>query len=283
MRGASRIAAKPVEPRGKRATFTKVRGLSVYYGVGGQLLVDTLKPSGRWTVTESGTWSIDPSTGKTAKSQAKADPASGTVRVTLDEAAAWAPPRGLKMSRSPADPILATEITIDATGRTISVPESGLAPAGNVRLNPGGTRLAFSTFADPCSKDGAKPSIYMADTKTGQLKHLLTAASRFGLRWLDDDHLVYEDDAGALRIVDATAGRESGKITEKAGLALAALSSTAKPICTKEPEVVEADDGSEGEGDDGGGDASDGGDGGDGAGSGTGSGSGSGDAPAATP
>jgi hypothetical protein len=65
----------------------------------------------------------------------------------------------------------------------------------------------------------------------------LTASSRFGLRWLDDDRLLYEDGSGALRLYDAAAARELGKLTERAGLALHALTPTAAPLCRSEPIV----------------------------------------------
>jgi hypothetical protein len=239
------LDSRTFEPKGKRASFSKVRGVSVSWGEGGQLLVDTLKPSGRWALAIDARFSVDRATGKTAKSQAKSHTESGWVRVTLDESVAAAPLWGLAISASPADPSLATEVRVESTGRTITIPESGLSPAGMIQANPARTRIAFSTWADPCAKDGAKPSIYVADAKTGQLKHILTAPSRFGLRWRNDDTLIYEDDAGSLRIWDAATGRETLKVAEKAGLALYGLSSTTKPICRKEPEIVEPDDGTD--------------------------------------
>ncbi len=243
------LDSKTFLPRGKRATFTKVRGVAVTWGEGGQLVVDTLKASGRWALTVDARWAIDRATGKSTKSNAQGHAESGWVRVTLDESAAAAPLWGLSVTASPADPSLATEVRVESTGRTITIPESGLAPAGMVQANPARTRIAFSTWADPCSKDGAKPSIYVADAKSGQLKHILTAPSRFGLRWRDDDTLIYEDETGGLRIWSASTGRELLKVAEKAGLALYGLSSTSKPICRKEPEVVAPDDGSDTEGD----------------------------------
>lgn len=259
------LDARTFEPRGKRATFTKVRGVSVTWGEGGQLLVDTLAPSGRWALTVDARWTVDRTTGKATKTGAQGHRESGWVRVTLDESVAAAPLWGLGVTASPSNPALATEVRVESTGRTITIPESGLAPAGMVQANPGKTRVAFSTWADPCAKDGAKPSIYVADAKSGQLKHILTAPSRFGLRWKDDDTLIYEDDAGGLRLWSAASGREVMKVAEKAGLALYGLSSTTRPICTKEPEVVAPDDGSdsapegdgEGDGDGDGGDVDD--------------------------
>ena len=61
------------------------------------------------------------------------------------------------------------------------------------------------------------PSLYVADAKTGTLKHLLTAQSRFATRWLDANTLAYEDGDGAIRLWDATTGREVGEARQQAG------------------------------------------------------------------
>ena len=70
---------------------------------------------------------------------------------------------------------------------------------------------------------------------------MLTADSRFRARWIDDDRLIYEDGSGGLRIFDAAAGRESGKLGERAGLALDTLPPTAAPLCRSEPIVDDPD------------------------------------------
>ena len=48
----------------------------------------------------------------------------------------------------------------------------------------------------------------VGDVKTGAYKHVLTAASRFGVRWLDDDHLIYEDGTGSLRARTTAAAQQ---------------------------------------------------------------------------
>jgi hypothetical protein len=193
-----------------------------------------MKAQGRWTMVPDKTYSIDASTGKTAKTKPAQDPASGRVVVSLDETIATGAPKGVQLTPSTQDPSLITEITFASTKRTISIPQSGLADGSVPRANPSGTRVAFAAWADPCSDD-AKPTLYVADAKTGDLKHVLTAGSRFNLRWLSDDRLVYEDGAGGLRVWDATSGREVDKLADKAGFALAGLSASPAPICHAEP------------------------------------------------
>src|SRR5205823_3688546 len=79
---------------------------------------------------------------------------------------------------------------------------------------PDDAHVAFATGVDPCAKDAA-PSLYVADTKTSALKHLLTARSRFQTRWLDAQTLAYEDGDGAIRLWDAATGRESQRLDDR--------------------------------------------------------------------
>lgn len=230
------IDARTFETRSHRAVFKTARAISVTWGPGGQLLVDTVKPQGRWGTLPDATWSIDATTGKLAKTNTTQDPAAGRVRVSLDEVIASGAPAALKMTPSTTDPSLVTEITVPSTSRTIGIQQTGLADGSVPRLSPSGARVAFAVWADPCS-DNAKPTLYIADAKTGELKHVLTAGSRFNLRWLSDDRLMYEDGSGGLRIYDAAAGRETGKVPDKTGpgVGLAGLSASPAPICHAEP------------------------------------------------
>ena len=74
-------------------------------------------------------------------------------------------------------------------------------------------------------------------------KHLLTAKSRFATRWIDADTLAYEDGDGAIRLWDATTGREVGKLENKAGVALDVLSLAARRCASKRRPAVEAGSG----------------------------------------
>jgi hypothetical protein len=101
------------------------------------------------------------------------------------------------------------------------VPLSHAALQSTVAL--GSSHLAFATAVDPCAKDTA-PSLYVADAKTGALKHVLTAVSRFATRWQTPTLLAYEDGDTTVRLWDSVAQREIGKLENKAGLALDVLS-----------------------------------------------------------
>jgi hypothetical protein len=73
------------------------------------------------------------------------------------------------------------------------------------------------------------------DGGTARLEHVLSAASRFGARWIDDKRLLYEDDDGGLRVYDAAAAKEVLHAAERGGLAVRALSSSPHPICKTAP------------------------------------------------
>jgi len=227
---------------GKRATFAKARAVAVHYGVGDQLLVTTFAPASppaRWGLGAPTTFSIDRATGKTAKTATPAE-LGPRAQVSADEVRADLPVAGIEATWE-GDPAMTTGFKL-AGGKPVAIPESGKAPRASFAVSPAGKRVAFATWADPCAKDGAVGSLYAVDGATGALKHILTAASRFGVRWLDDDRLVYEDDAGGLRLFDAAAGREVLRIEEKGGLALRALSPSPKPLCRQEPPAIEVEE-----------------------------------------
>jgi hypothetical protein len=108
-----------------------------------------------------------------------------------------------------------------------------------IAVAPGGGFVAFATAVDPCAQDAA-PSLYVANGKTGALKHLLTAKSRFATRWLDATTLAYEDGEGAIRLWDATTMREALRLENKAGLALEVLSLASAPLCKQAPPTADA-------------------------------------------
>jgi hypothetical protein len=114
-----------------------------------------------------------------------------------------------------------------------------VASQHSIVVSPGGAHVAFATAVDPCAKDAA-PSLYVADARTGTYKHLLSAKSRFPTRWLDAAMLAYEDGDGAIRLWDATTGREAMRLEDRSGIALDVLSLAAAPLCKQAPPTVEA-------------------------------------------
>ena len=216
---------------GKRVSIGGGREASIGYGPGDQILVSTAPASGRWGVGAPATSSLDRSTGKLTK--VTVAPPVPRIVFTLEDGRVVRAPEGVTATWT-SDPATAPSLT--AGGAAISVPESGAAAQSTVALSPGKAYVAFATAVDPCAKDVA-PSLYVADAKSGALKHVLTSQSRFATRWIDATTLAYEDGSGAIRLWDPKLDGRGGQVMlleNKAGIALDVLSSAAAPRCKQQ-------------------------------------------------
>jgi hypothetical protein len=221
-----------LETLGKRTSLPKARQLTVGYGPGEQLLVSAAPAAGRWGLGPERWVSLDRSTGKTAKTQAAQ--LTNHVAITFEDGEAESPRTGIVL---PGDAPEVAALTTPA-GVEVQIPESGKASRRSISVAPDGAHLAFATATDPCSAESA-PSLYVVDSKSGALKHLLTGKSRFATTWIDNNLLAYEDNEGALRLWDASTGRETQRLTEKAGMALAFLAISPAPLCKTAPPLAE--------------------------------------------
>ena len=227
------------KPTTARINLPSAREVTIGYGAGDQLLVSTAQATGRWTVGEPTTSSVDRTTGKLTK--VATAPAAQRVVVSLDEGHLVRIPDGVVAAWTGEPPVTAS-LKIAAApggGRPIQIPESGTASQASIAVAPGAAHVAFATAVDPCAKDAA-PSLYVADARTGTYKHLLSAKSRFPTRWLDASVLAYEDGDGAIRLWDAVTGREAMRLEDKSGIALDVLSLAAAPLCKQAPPTVDA-------------------------------------------
>lgn len=226
------LDAETLEPIGKRAILAKGRRVAVGYGAGDQLLAYSAAAEGRWGVTAPAYVAIDRTTGKTTKTAAT--PLEASVEIALEDGEVLMPLSGLTLEGEGGE---VSRLGLPGGGE-VRIPESGRARRGSLSLSPGGAHLAFATAADPCSAEAA-PSLYVADGKTGALRHVLTGKSRFAARWLDDAVLAYDDPDGMVRLWDAGTGREVTRLAEKAGLSLAILAMSAAPVCKSAPPTAE--------------------------------------------
>jgi hypothetical protein len=224
---------------GKKVPLGGGREIHVGYGAGDQLLVGTAPANGRWGIGDVALTSLDKSTGKLTK--VKAQLPVPRVIFSLEEGRIVRTVDGVKATWA-GDPPTTASLQVEG-GAAITVPESGAASQPTVALSPDKARIAFATAVDPCSKD-ASPSLYIADAKTGTLKHVLTSKSRFITRWIDPTTLAYEDGDGAVRIWDAASGREGMKLENKVGIALDVLSLAPAPLCKGAPPTVDVGSGS---------------------------------------
>jgi hypothetical protein len=219
------LDAATFEGIGKRTNLPKGREVAVGYARGERLVAVTVS-SGSWDGGEEPQWlALDTSTGKTAKTEPST--VELVVAISAEGGDAIAPLPGLRTTPETGATItaLATE-----SGTAIEIPDAGAASRRSLALAPDKAHLAFATAPDPCNPDAA-PSLYVADAATGVPKHLLTGKSRFISRWLDATTLAYEDPDGAVRLWDVTTGRESLRLSDKGGLALAFLATSAAPAC----------------------------------------------------
>ena len=229
------------ERLGQRAEIGEGREVSVGYGAGDQILVATAPANGRWGVGAPTISSIDRSTGRLTKVTA-ALPVP-RIAFTLDEGRLIRGAGGVTAAWT-GDPPTAPSLT--AGGAAIGVPESGAAAQSTVALSPDKSYVAFATAVDPCAKDSA-PSLYVADARTGALKHLLTEKSRFVTRWIDATTLAYEDGEGAIRLWDPKRDGRGGQVLRlenklgegnrneiKLGIALDVLSRGLAPQCKQQ-------------------------------------------------
>lgn len=226
------------KPLGPKIKLPNAREVALGYGAGDQLLASTAAATGRWSLGEAAVASVDKTTGKLTRVTTAAP--VPRIALTLDEGRVLRALDGIDATWT-GDPATAPSLKV-GSGAAIQIPESGAAAQASVAISADRARVAFATAVDPCAKDAA-PSLYVADATKGTLKHVLTASSRFPTRWLDASTLAYEDGDGAIRLWDATTGRESGKLDNKPGIALDVLSLAAGPLCKGTPPAVETGSG----------------------------------------
>jgi len=226
---------------GKRVPLGGGREISVGYGPGDQILVSTAPASGRWGTGAPAMSSLDRATGKLTK--VTAAPPMPRIVFTLEDGRLIRGADGVTAAWT-GDPPTAPSLSVG--GAAINAPESGQAAQSTVALSPDRARVAFATAVDPCAKDVA-PSLYVADAKSGALKHVLTSKSRFATRWIDATTLAYEDGGGAIRLWDPTAGGRGSQVLlleNKPGIALDVLSLAPGPLCKQQPPAADTGSGS---------------------------------------
>ena len=215
---------------GKRISLPAGKQIALGYGAGDALVVAVDGPGGAASSRQD-------------DRQADEDhrrAAGAAIEATLEEVTAR--PRA-RRRRDGVERRSAGDLEHEGRGwRGDRDPRVGAGATSAIAVAPSNAKVAFATWVNPCAKDTA-PSLYVADAKTGALKHLLTAHSRFDTRWLDATTLAYEDGDSAIRLWDATTGREALRLDERGGLALDALAISASPVCKQAP-AVEAGSGS---------------------------------------
>ncbi|HTM20385.1 MAG TPA: hypothetical protein VL172_07760 [Kofleriaceae bacterium] len=226
-----RIAADKLTPDGPEARLEGAhRRVVVQFLAGDELWVTGLPAQGRWGVADGKSYSLDAGIGKLKKAKAPpAEPGAPTLVVDYEHVAvSGAPPDDIQ-----AEPEAAT-FRLVPTNQTVSLPAGETVAEGSYFWAPDKAHLVVRTVPQPCA---GKPesTLYLVDASTGKLKSILRADSPFGVRWIDNDHFVYEDDAGYLRLYDAEVRTQAEHWKVKGGIGLNGLGAQTRAVCTEAP------------------------------------------------
>lgn len=222
--------------RGKRASVgDPVRRVRLGYRAGDELVVETSAADGRWAVKSPRVWFMDRGAGKLKKSKVAFDPAEvlsvDADRVTLERAT---------VAEIQAD-AEASSFRLLPTNTTVTMPSGDIVATGGYTWSPDKVHLLVRTAAH--CEEGGEAGLYLVDAATGKLKNILRGASSFESRWIDNDHFVYEDDEGTLRIYDVEERTQVGRLVEKGGLALVGVAAGRGPLCTERAPESDEDEG----------------------------------------
>lgn len=224
------------ESENKEAELKNARTLALEYLAGDELVATAYQPQGWWGFGTATSFSIDKAAGKAKAS--KTPPAGGRrllVRfegVELDSpgdaegiAADWTPETGT-----------AEEFVLDASKKRVQLPKGQAARRSSIAWSPDRKKVVFATQSDACSDKPADraAALYLVDVESGKLKHVAKGATDFSPRFLDPGTLAFADEEGGVRLYDALAGRETGKLATRGGLGLIGVGAQTGLLCTRE-------------------------------------------------
>jgi hypothetical protein len=222
------------------------RAIAVQYDVGDKLVATVYAPGkGRWELGAPKTFALDTVSGEAKPAKDPSPDAGARLLVSYEEVtlSRGGDVDGVEADfRPPAD--AASAFKLKQSQKTVTLPGGESAVRGSFVWSPAKGRLAFATAGDPCAAKPAdqQSSLYVVEAATGKLKHVDSGISSYGVKWLGEDSLIYEDDKGGLRVYDATAGRAVAKKESRAGLAFAGASATppGTRICKTAPPAAPA-------------------------------------------
>jgi hypothetical protein len=228
--------ASPEVKASKDAEVKNARTLALEYLAGDELIATTYAADGWWGLAAPTAYSIDRATGKARPAK---PPAPGGRRLLVRyegvELEAPGDAEGVAADWSP-DAGTAEEFVIDASKKRVQLPRGQAARRATLAWSPDRRRLAFATAADACADKPAdrQAALYVVEAESGKLKHVTAAQSSFMPRFLDGVILAFEDDAANVRLYDAAASKEVGRLDSRAGSGLVGLGAQTGLLCTRE-------------------------------------------------
>jgi len=220
----------------KEADIKNARTLALEYLAGDELVATTYQPQGWWGFGTATSFSIDKAAGKSKAS--KTPPPGGRrllVRFEGVELDAPGDAEGIAADWNP-ETGTAEEFVLDASKKRVQLPKGQAARRASIAWSPDRKKVAFATQSDPCADAPADraAALYLVDVESGKLKHVSKGASNFSPRFLDAGTLAFADEEGGVRLYDAMAGRETGKLSSRGGLGLIGVGSQTGLLCTAE-------------------------------------------------
>lgn len=202
------------------------RRVSLGYRAGDELVVVTGDADGRWGTKNEKTFVFDRGQTKLKPSKVALD-AAEILHVDYDR---------VRLARAASSEIQAeaeaTTFRLLPTNTTVSMPAGEAVGEGGYSWSPDKVHLVVRTVARPC-EDQRERTLYLIDAATGNQKNILRGVASFETRWIDNDHFVYEDDEGMLRIYDVEERTQIARLEEKGGLGLVGVAVGRGPVCTE--------------------------------------------------
>ncbi len=222
-----------LEPRTKEARVKGTpRRISVGYRAGDELVVQTADADGRWATRNPHSWVLDRGKGRLKKSDVTLD-AADVLRIDYDR---------VRLERAQSPDVQAegeaTSFRLLPTNITVVMPAGEVVGADGYYWSPDKVHLVVRTLPKPC-EDQRESTLYLIDAATGKLKNILRGVASFETRWIDNDHFVYEDDEGALRLYDVEERTQVGRLQIKGGIGLVGVAAGRGPVCTDPTSAVD--------------------------------------------
>jgi len=219
--------------KGKRVhIYKKIHGVGLRYRAGDELIVAGLSTLARHKVGAPRFFVLDKGESKLRKLKTKP---TGDHQLVVTYEWFSRPKKAAPHIQAESE---SSTFRLLRTKQTITLPEGEMVAKNAFAWSADGAHLAFHTMAKPCE---GKPeaTLYVVESATGKLKNLLRGRSEFGMRWLDNDQLIYEDTDGNLRIYNSAEQKQTHKLNNRAGLSLSGLASKRGPMC-REDNVAKA-------------------------------------------
>ena len=215
-------------PVGKQAVLrSEVARVDIQYRIGDELIINGYTADSAWrdrAGEPSQRYTYDKEAGKLKK--INAEPSDQPI-LSMTHEQIWSADKGpAEFTVNEAES--GATLALDGLEQVIALPKN--TSVVGVSRSADKAFALVRTVAEPCA-DPPTGSLYVVDTATGKLAHLLRGNSQFHVSWIDDRRFAYEDDNGRVRIHDLAEGKQVERLKNGGWLMLSGLSATRGIIC----------------------------------------------------